>query len=189
MAEALPKLLRGLLEVFVLERLEREPRHGYALLRDAAQAFGAAPNRNRLYPLLGRLVRDGLVEEADGGGDARTLYRLTDLGRRELQAYRDASPAFRETIARLWGQAQAQAQGNEGTRDEGEGAPTTTIPVRAGGALPYPCPDARVSVERRPATGELTLRVTGCPIGTYSYCPLCPMSKAIAGVSSLVLGS
>lgn len=187
MAEAGPKLLRGLLEVFVLERLEREPRHGYALLRDAAQTFGATPNRNRLYPLLARLVGDGLVEEMGDGTDARTEYRLTELGRRELQAYRDLPPAFRETIRRLWGEGEGARGGEGGPQAEGEGQ-GLRIAVRAGGPLPYPCPDARVSVERRPASGELTLRVTGCPIGTFSYCPQCPMSKSIAALSALALG-
>ena len=63
MSDAGPKLLRGLLEVFILEQLEREPSHGYALLKQMAETFGAEPNRNRLYPLLGRMVADGLLRE------------------------------------------------------------------------------------------------------------------------------
>ena len=63
MADAGAKVLRGLLDVFILEALEREPKHGYALLREMATAFGTEPNRNRLYPLLGRMVQDGLIVE------------------------------------------------------------------------------------------------------------------------------
>jgi DNA-binding PadR family transcriptional regulator len=183
MADAGPKLLRGLLEVFLLESLEQQPKHGYALLKEMGEVFGAQPNRNRLYPLLAKLVSDGYVREVAEAAGNRTLYTLTDQGRDALHAYRRLPPQFRHALRRIWSDETHPA----------EAAATRTIPVLtdegagegAGvDALPYPCVDARVHVERDAKTGETRLRLTGCPMGAYEYCPKCPIYK---GVAALVL--
>jgi len=188
MADAGAKVLRGLLDVFILASLEQSPKHGYALLREMADAFGTEPNRNRLYPLLGRMVSDGLVYEASEAGSSRTLYALTDGGRQALDAYRRLPPAFHERVDRIWGASPA------GTPRAAPGAAplappvatprpsTPAAPAAPDGALPYPCADARVAVEKQARTGELSVRITGCPMGAYDYCPLCPVSKAVEGL-------
>lgn len=249
MADAGPKLLRGLLEVFILESLEQSPKHGYALLKEMTETFGQEPNRNRIYPLLGRLVRDGYVREVNESGSNRTLYALTDAGSEALRAYRRLPGAFRHALRRIWSvdlhpqhrAATASALRDAAQRgededadeadDDGEGdgddffaedesalpddarpaapAPaasaassatpataaaaaavspperTTRIPVRSRDA-PYPCQDARVSLEKDPASGDLTIRLTGCPMGAYEYCVKCPIHHAVRGMRSLV---
>src|SRR5882672_8448590 len=87
MSDAGPKLLRGLLEVFLLESLDQQPKHGYALLKEMGDVFGTQPNRNRLYPLLAKLVSDGYVREVAEAGGNRTLYALTDQGKGALHSY------------------------------------------------------------------------------------------------------
>lgn len=180
MADAGAKVLRGLLDVFILESLERAPKHGYALLREMADAFGTEPNRNRLYPLLGRMVGDGLIAERSETAGARTLYQLTDAGRAALDGYRQLPGAFHERLARIWGAEAAPA------------APARAIPIVEplpapvpAGSLPYPCPDARVGVERAPRSGEMRITLAGCPMGAYDYCPLCPVAKAVDGLKRL----
>lgn len=196
MAEAGPKLLRGLLEVFILESLEQAPKHGYALLKEVTEAFGAEPNRNRLYPLLAKMVRDGYIREVSESGGNRTLYALTDLGRDALHAYRRLPAQFRHALRRIWNvdvhhhaaPAAAEAGDAEPAVEVPVEAPASRAPARAApGALPYPCPDARVSAEKDPTTGDLTLRLTGCPMGAYDYCPRCPIHQAFAGVRRLML--
>ncbi|HWH07972.1 MAG TPA: PadR family transcriptional regulator [Candidatus Thermoplasmatota archaeon] len=203
MAEAGPKLLRGLLEVFVLESLEAQPKHGYALLKEMGETFGAQPNRNRLYPLLAKLVADGYIREVSESGGNRTLYALTDLGRDALHSYRRLPPAFRHALRRIWG--------HEG-HPEGAHAPphahAREVPVRVAedeapvGAdddaeadadadgphddAPYPCPDARVDLRKDPRSGDLQVRLSGCPMGAYDYCPKCPVHKAVQGLRELV---
>jgi PadR family transcriptional regulator PadR len=192
MAEAGPKLLRGLLEVFILESLDGQPKHGYALLKEITEAFGQEPNRNRLYPLLAKLVRDGYIREVSESGGNRTLYALTDAGRDALHGYRKLPPAFRHALRRIWNVEVAHPVSDPSAPAPSHAAlASRTIPVavapRADGALPYPCPDARMTVERDPTSGDTTVRLTGCPMGTYDYCPQCPMSIALGGVRKLVL--
>ena len=185
MADAGAKVLRGLLDVFLLESLEASPKHGYALLREMAEAFGTEPNRNRLYPLLGRMVRDGLVAERSDETSTRTLYALTDAGARALAQYRDLPPQFKERLARVWGGAPPprRAAATSAPRTVPVEA-TTPAPAPLDGE-PYPCVDARVALEKNPRTGELALRLTGCPMGAYDYCPLCPVHKAVEGLRKI----
>lgn len=192
MADAGAKVLRGLLDVFVLASLEHAPKHGYALLREMAEAFGTEPNRNRLYPLLGRMVRDGYIREASEGGSTRTLYALTDAGRDALAAYRRLPVAFHDRIHRIWGAPFTQSAPAPAAPVAASSPPAArTVPVALpappapDGALPYPCPDARVHAEKSPRTGELEVRLTGCPMGAYDYCALCPVSKAVDGLRKL----
>lgn len=200
MAEAGPKLLRGLLEVFLLESLEQQPKHGYALLKEMGEVFGSQPNRNRLYPLLAKLVSDGYVREIAEAGGNRTLYALTDLGKDALHSYRRLPPQFRRALRRIWSlETHEDVTEREGEGD-GEGEGTTTapreIPVidastranssRSRSSLPYPCPDAKVEFAKESAAGDLRLRLTGCPMGAYEYCPECPIFQ---GLSRLVLTS
>ncbi|HET6405502.1 MAG TPA: PadR family transcriptional regulator [Candidatus Thermoplasmatota archaeon] len=193
MADAGAKVLRGLLDVFLLESLEREPKHGYALLREMADAFGTEPNRNRLYPLLGRMVRDGLVVERSDAAGGRTLYALTEAGHLALEGYRDLPAQFKERLARVWSAAAARPAAPTAA-PRAAPARVTTIPVEAplgpaaAEGAPYPCPDARVALEKNPRTGDLSLRLTGCPIGAYDYCPLCPISKSLEGLRRITLG-
>lgn len=199
-ADAGPKLLRGLLEVFILESLEQAPKHGYALLKEMTETFGQEPNRNRLYPLLGKLVRDGYIREVNESGGNRTLYALTESGHEALRAYRRLPGAFRHALRRIWsvdvhpgaeGAALAESEGLGEGEDDDIDAPSR-VPVQVAratvpdGALPYPCPDARMSLEKEPASGDLTIRLTGCPMGAYDHCPQCPIYKAVRGVRDVV---
>lgn len=206
MADAGAKVLRGLLDVFVLASLEQTPKHGYALLREMADAFGTEPNRNRLYPLLGRMVRDGLIREASEGATTRTLYTLTDAGRDTLANYRRLPVPFHARLHAIWPSTLSAAPAGASSLPAAPAGAAVTVPVAGrdpapatsapaatatpapalpAGALPYPCADARVSVEKSPRTGTLEVRLTGCPMGAYDYCPLCPVSKAVDGLRKL----
>lgn len=196
--------------MFLLESLEAEPKHGYAILKEMADAFGAEPNRNRLYPLLARLVKDGLVHEVSEDTSGRTIYALTPAGEEALHAYRRLPAPFRQTLRRIWN-VPADAAENAGRtipiQKEGAAAPTEVpqaaapraapevatpratphaTPPTPGEALPYPCADARIGVEKDPRTGDLAIRLTGCPMGAYTYCPSCPVFKSVEGLRRVV---
>ena len=62
--------------------------HGYALMKGSGLASGT------LYPILGRLTDRGWLEkswEMDEAvsGPPRRIYRLTALGRKQFESYRD----------------------------------------------------------------------------------------------------
>lgn len=186
--DAAPKLLKGLLEVFLLESLESQPKHGYALLKEMGETFGAQPNRNRLYPLLAKLVTDGYIREIGEPGGNRTLYTLTDQGRDALDAYRRLPAQFRHALRRIWSEETHPAEAAPVERNVPVLGDDDVDPLAAPRAptstKPYPCVDARVSLEKDARSGEVELRVTGCPMGAYDHCPDCPVYQ---GVARLVL--
>src|SRR4029453_18432828 len=101
------QMRRGTLEYCVLALLRDQPRYGFDLVRSLAQADGMVTSEGTIYPLLGRLRRDGLVESTwreSPSGPPRRYYRATDSGRdalagfeREWARFRDAVDHFVET--------------------------------------------------------------------------------------------
>lgn len=79
----------GGLRLYLLLLLDDEPRHGYELIRLLEDRFMGlyTPSAGTIYPRLGALEEDGLVEH--DVVDGRKVYRLTDAGRAELEARRD----------------------------------------------------------------------------------------------------
>jgi PadR family transcriptional regulator PadR len=75
--------LRGALELALAAVLAEGPGHGYALAqRLAEQGFGRVRG-GALYPVLGRMERDGVVSatwEPGEGGPGRKVYALTEAG-------------------------------------------------------------------------------------------------------------
>jgi PadR family transcriptional regulator PadR len=93
--------LKGHLDGILLAVVEREPRHGYAIMEALRQRSGGQidlPN-GTVYPALHRLERAGLIQAtwSTAGGRRRRVYRLTSAGRRALDdersTWRDFSAA------------------------------------------------------------------------------------------------
>jgi PadR family transcriptional regulator PadR len=97
------QLLRGVLDLCLLSVVEEEPAYGYEMTKRLRARGLAIVGEGSIYPLLGRLEREGLVEThraASNGGPPRKYYRASDAGRRALaagvaewQAARDAVDA------------------------------------------------------------------------------------------------
>jgi PadR family transcriptional regulator, regulatory protein AphA len=85
----------------VLGLLALRPRSGYEIKQtiDRSTSFFWTASYGQIYPELQRLAREGLVEgeAAPRGGRARTVYGLTDEGRRRLDEWL-AEPEFRVDI-------------------------------------------------------------------------------------------
>jgi DNA-binding PadR family transcriptional regulator len=79
-------------DALVLAALEREPAHGYAIIRRlrmrSNDVFRLA--EGTVYPALHRLERDGLVRSRRtlATGRHRRLYRITRAGREALSVRR-----------------------------------------------------------------------------------------------------
>lgn len=79
--------LRGPLPLCVLRILEGRPAHGYAVAVELERLGMGSLTGGTLYPILGRLHRDGFLDAewtAGAGGPGRKVYALTGAGAREL---------------------------------------------------------------------------------------------------------
>jgi DNA-binding PadR family transcriptional regulator len=76
--------------LLILLSLATQPRHGYAILRDTEQISDGRVrlSTGTLYGALRRLLDDGWIEryKDDDTSRGKQSYRLTSLGRRNLQA-------------------------------------------------------------------------------------------------------
>jgi PadR family transcriptional regulator len=78
------ELLRGVLDLCLLAVMAEEPAYGYEMTKRLRQRGLATVGEGSIYPLLGRLERDGLVETYRGssnGGPPRKYYRPSSTGR------------------------------------------------------------------------------------------------------------
>jgi DNA-binding PadR family transcriptional regulator len=91
----------GQLRLYLLALLEAGPRHGYELITALSDRFGGTyrPSAGTVYPRLARLEEEGLVASADSEDGRKTTYRLTEAGRRELDARRADLAAVEADIA------------------------------------------------------------------------------------------
>ena len=83
------QLLRGVLDLCLLAVVEEEPAYGYEMTRRLRARGLSIVGEGSIYPLLGRLEREGLVDTyraASNGGPPRKYYRLTRAGQRALAA-------------------------------------------------------------------------------------------------------
>ncbi|PQV63471.1 transcriptional regulator, PadR family [Abditibacterium utsteinense] len=84
------ELNKGDIPVIILEILGREACHGYAIAREIERQSDQVLQlrEGSLYPALRVLENNGLIEgewEIQSSGPARKNYRLTELGRVELE--------------------------------------------------------------------------------------------------------
>jgi PadR family transcriptional regulator PadR len=83
------QLLRGVLDLCLLAVIENGPAYGYEMTRRLSAGGLSIVGEGSIYPLLGRLERDGLVETyraaSDDGGPPRKYYRASIRGREALR--------------------------------------------------------------------------------------------------------
>lgn len=95
------QLLRGVLDLCALAVMADEPVYGYELTERLRAQGLSAVGEGSVYPLLGRLERDGLVEtyrQSSNGGPPRKYYRLSAAGRRALATGVSEWKATREAL-------------------------------------------------------------------------------------------
>ncbi len=102
-ASSVSQLRRGVLEYCVLALLQDEERYGFELVHTLAEA-GLVTTEGTLYPLLGRLRREGVVEttwQESTSGPPRRYYRLTSAGRDVLVRFAEEWADFRNSVDAL----------------------------------------------------------------------------------------
>ncbi len=101
------QLLRGVLDVCLLAVIAEEPAYGYEMTKRLAARGLTAVGEGSIYPVLGRLERDGLVEtfrQASNGGPPRKYYRLTRRGSGALEKWSEEWRATRAGVDAVIGE-------------------------------------------------------------------------------------
>ena len=91
---ALPEVLRGTLDLLILQALSWGPAHGYAVARwiEQATADALAIGEGTLYPALHRLEERGWISASWGTSENNRqakFYALTRRGRAQLRVEAD----------------------------------------------------------------------------------------------------
>ena len=95
------QLLRGVLDLCLLAVMEEGPAYGYEMTKRLRARGLSIVGEGSIYPLLGRLEREGLVETyraASDGGPPRKYYRPSLNGRRALTAGVSEWQAARDAV-------------------------------------------------------------------------------------------
>jgi PadR family transcriptional regulator, regulatory protein PadR len=98
------QMRRGTLEYCVLALLRDQARYGFDLVRTLGEADGLVTSEGTIYPLLGRLRRDGLVTTAwheSPSGPPRRYYELTPAGQEALELFTAEWDRFTNAVDRV----------------------------------------------------------------------------------------
>ncbi len=85
-------------------------RYGFELVQALSRVDGMLTSEGTIYPLLGRLRREGLVEtewRESTSGPPRRYYALTDEGTRALATFRQEWATFRDAVDTILRQGEA----------------------------------------------------------------------------------
>jgi PadR family transcriptional regulator PadR len=90
--EVSTKLMKGLLDLIILQFLSTEPMHGYQVITKIRKNFGIYFGPSTIYPLLGTLEKKGYVDSHwDMNFERpRKVYSLTNDGQNMLNYTEDS---------------------------------------------------------------------------------------------------
>jgi DNA-binding PadR family transcriptional regulator len=86
------KLMKGLLDLIILQFLNTQPMHGYQIITKIRKTFGVYFGPSTIYPLLGTLEKKGFVDSQWNMNfeRPRKVYRLTFTGQSMLNYTEDS---------------------------------------------------------------------------------------------------
>jgi len=95
------KIVKGLLDMIVLELLNKQPMHGYQIIIEIRKVFGIYYGPSTVYPLLETLEKKGVVKSAwtTNFERPRKIYKLTSYGENILDFAEDSLTLIRRTMA------------------------------------------------------------------------------------------
>jgi PadR family transcriptional regulator PadR len=116
------QLRKGILELAVMGVLYHGRHYGYSLVRVLSASGSIALKEGTIYPILGRLDRDGLVRsewvESDQG-PPRKYYALTAAGRQLFDELSQEFELLVSLVQQNWQAAEPSGRGEEGGRAKG----------------------------------------------------------------------
>ena len=90
--EVQTKLMKGLLDLIVLQFISDQPMHGYQVISKIRRSFGVYFGPSTIYPLLSNLEKEGYVS-SEWNMDSerpRKVYNLTNQGQNRLNYTEDS---------------------------------------------------------------------------------------------------
>ena len=90
--EVQTKLMKGLIDLIVLQFLSSQPMHGYQVITKIRKSFGVYFGPSTIYPLLGTLEKKGYVSSVWNmeSERPRKIYELTNEGQSLLNFTEDS---------------------------------------------------------------------------------------------------
>jgi PadR family transcriptional regulator PadR len=90
--EVSTKLMKGLLDLIILQFLSAEPMHGYQIITKIRKTFGVYFGPSTIYPLLATLEKKGFVDSVWNMDfeRPRKVYKLTADGQSMLNYTEDS---------------------------------------------------------------------------------------------------
>ena len=90
--EVSTKLMKGLLDLIILQFLSTEPMHGYQVITKIRKNFGVYFGPSTIYPLLGTLEKKGFIDSNWNMNfeRPRKVYSLTNEGQSMLNFTEDS---------------------------------------------------------------------------------------------------
>jgi PadR family transcriptional regulator PadR len=107
------QLRRGSLDLAILLSVSSGPRYGLAIIQHLEAFTDLVVTEGTIYPILGRLTREGLLDAKWVEGEAphaRKYYRLTRAGDARLQEMKAEWRALIDKIGRLMHAAETSAR-------------------------------------------------------------------------------
>jgi len=97
------RLMRGHLNMIILELIKEQPRHGYDVIKAIEERFHGfySPSAGSVYPILQELEDQDFVTSSDRSG--KKIYSITKDGERELKANKDKFSDMREHLRQRFG--------------------------------------------------------------------------------------
>jgi PadR family transcriptional regulator, regulatory protein PadR len=111
MENKITQLRKGILELAILGALSRGRHYGYSLVRSIAGSSDIDLTEGTIYPILGRLAKEGLVQSEwveSSQGPPRKYYTLTPKG---AEAFRVLAEEFRKLASIVANASSAPASG------------------------------------------------------------------------------
>lgn len=105
------ELLRGVLDLCLLAVMDEGPAYGYEMTKRLRARGLSIVAEGSIYPLLGRMEREGLVETyraPSNGGPPRKYYRPSREGQRALSAGMAEWRAARDAVDAVLGPIDAE---------------------------------------------------------------------------------
>jgi DNA-binding PadR family transcriptional regulator len=90
--EVSTKLMKGLLDIIILQYLKTEPMHGYQIITKIRKGFGVYFGPSTIYPLLNTLEKKGYVDSEWNMNfeRPRKVYKINTSGQSMLNVTEDS---------------------------------------------------------------------------------------------------
>ncbi len=91
---------RGILAVYILQSLHKKPKSGYDILKEITEKTKGTwtPSKGTLYPLLGKLEEEKLIQIQNIEQRSKTIYETTKQGEKQLSNIKKHTKEMDEKI-------------------------------------------------------------------------------------------